>query len=46
MKRGDSLLDVYVCECEREFAVQEGLEPNCCPFCHGPEIQFEREVEL
>lgn len=36
--------DVYVCECNQEFAVMDGEEPNRCPFCYSAHIEFSHEV--
>lgn len=38
-------LDVYYCECDEEFAVKDGKEPNCCPFCHSPEIEWSHSID-
>jgi predicted RNA-binding Zn-ribbon protein involved in translation (DUF1610 family) len=33
-------LDVYVCECDEEFAVKEDKEPHSCPFCGSLDIEW------
>lgn len=38
-------LDIYVCKCDREFAVMEDAEPNGCPFCYSQDIEWSLEVE-
>jgi len=38
-------LDVYVCGCGEEFATKDGHDPNGCPFCYSPEIEFSHEVK-
>ena len=38
-------LDVYVCEGNHEWAVKDGEEPNCCPFCYSPEFEHSHEVK-
>lgn len=39
------MLDVYICENDHDFAVKNGQEPMCCPFCETYEIGFSHEVE-
>lgn len=40
-------LDDYYCEdCEGEFLVRDGEEPNNCPFCHSPELAWSHEVKM
>jgi len=39
-------LDVYVCECDKEFLVKDGAEPNYCPFCDSMNLDWSHEVEV
>lgn len=38
-------LDVYACNCDEEFAVKDGKEPTCCPFCGDKEIEWSHEAK-
>lgn len=39
------MLDVYICFKNHEFAVKDGQEPNCCPFCGSRYIEFSHEAD-